>query len=445
MNNNFRGWKAVYNFTFRQSTKGIGFKLVTTLITLLIIGIFVLVNILAAKPGDKEDSTPSPIETVMVLDQSGLLPTDFKSMNPELSSEPLGHIVFLTSTVQDRVETIKKAASHSTETVAAIITAVDEGFQIEFVIPEDSGIKTKDVEKLLQPVAAAFETNKMLQSGLSMEQLNSVLKPVVTSYHDIGENTNEITFAIKMIAPMIFGFMLYMMLLLYGQNVSKSVSTEKTSKLMETLLTSIHPYALILGKILAVTSMALIQFITWLIAGVIGLWGGNAIAHNIYPEYENTVVTIINYLKDNIGETAMTIPAVILAVLIFVVGFLFYCVLAGLAGSMVSKPEDVASTQAIFTFPIIISFLISYLAPAFQNEGLMKAARYIPFTIPFGVPSELITGTIGLGEGLLSLLLLTVFSFFVILLSARIYKGFVLYTGQNFSFKLIGDILKANK
>lgn len=445
MNNKFRGWKTVFNFTFRQSTKGVSFKLVTTLVTLLIVGVFVLINVIAAKPEEKKDIDPSPVETVMVLDQSGLQPTDLKTMNPELSDERFGHIEYIASTTQNRVETIKNSAALSTKTVAAIITAENEGFQMEFVIPEGSELKTKDVEKLLPPLSAAFEANKMLQAGLSMDQLGSVLKPVVTSYTEIGENTNEITFVIKMISPMVFGFMLYMMLLLYGQNVSKSVSTEKTSKLMETLLTSIHPYALILGKVLAVTSMALLQFITWIIAGVIGLWGGNAIAHYVYPEYENTVITMINYLKDNIGETAMTLPAVILAILIFVIGFLFYCVLAGLAGSMVSKPEDAASTQAIFTIPIVISFLISYLAPIFQNDSLIKAARFIPFTIPFSLPSELITGTIGLGEGVLSLLILAVFSFVIILLSARIYKGFVLYTGQNFSFKLIGDILKADK
>jgi ABC-type Na+ efflux pump permease subunit len=212
---------------------------------------------------------------------------------------------------------------------------------------------------------------------------------------------------------------------------------------MEFLQTSVHPYAMITGKVLAITSIALGQFVIWLTAGIGGLYGGNAIAHSIYPQYENSAITIINFLKDNIGETAMSLPAVLLAVIIFALGFLFYCVIAAVAGSMVSKPEDVASTQFVFQLPIIISWLVSYFAPLMGKTGLTAAARYIPFTAPFSAPADLITGTMGLLEGLISLLLLLVFSFLTVILAARIYKGLVLYTGQKLTLKTIGNILKA--
>lgn len=284
-----------------------------------------------------------------------------------------------------------------------------------------------------------------MQSGLTIEQLTTALKPVVTSYADVGENTSMMTQLIKIAAPMLFGFVLYMMLVLYGQNISKSVSTEKTSKLMETLLTSIHPYALIAGKVLAITSMAVLQFVIWIMAAVVGLYGGNVIAHSIYPDYQNSVITIINFLKDNIGQTAMSLPAVILALLVFCIGFLFYCVIAGLAGCLVSKPEDVASTQGVFIFPVVISWLFCYLTPVSGNEATLNILRLIPFTIPFCVPVDLITGTIGLLQGIISLSILAVFSFLVIMLSARLYKGLILYSGQKVSLKMIGNVLKANK
>jgi ABC-2 type transport system permease protein len=269
--------------------------------------------------------------------------------------------------------------------------------------------------------------------------------PVVTSFSDIGESTSMIAMVIKLVAPMLFGLMLYFMLLLHGQTISKSVSTEKTSRLVETLLTSVHPYALITGKVLAITSMAILQFVTWVVAAFVGLYGGNAIAHALYPEYENTVVTIINFVKDNIGETALTLPAVILAVIFFCVGFLFYCVIAGLAGCMVSRPEDVASTQSIFQFPVIISWLVCYFSSLVGNEGILAVARYIPFTAPFCVPVDLITGTIGLTQGIISLVVLSIFTVLIIMLSAKIYKGLILYTGEKISFKMIGNVLKAKQ
>jgi ABC-type Na+ efflux pump permease subunit len=112
---------------------------------------------------------------------------------------------------------------------------------------------------------------------------------------------------------------------------------------------------------------------------------------------------------------------------------------------MVTKPEDVASTQAVFQIPVIISWLVCYIAPMTRINGLLTTVRYIPFTAPFSVPADLITGTIGLLEGMISLALLLVFSLLTIMLAARIYKGLVLYNGQKLSFKMIGNVLKTNK
>ena len=445
MKDNFRGWTHVYGFTFRQATKGIAFKLVTTLITVLILAAFVVINIIVAKPDKIKVIEPSPIQTVYILDNSGLQPTEYKESNPQLADKQFQHIEFVTITDQTREEVIQTAASKSTQSIAVIVTAKEAGYELEAAIPTKSTITKKQAKALIVPMSSSFETNKLMQSGLSVEQLTTVLMPIVTSFTEVGENTNMIAFVIKMIAPMLFGLMLYFMLILYGQSISTSVSTEKTSKLMETLLTSIHPYALITGKVLAITSMAILQFVTWVVAAFVGLYGGSAVAHSIYPEYKNTAITTINFLKDNIGETALTPASVILAIIFFCVGFLFYCVIAGLAGCLVSKPEDVASTQMIFQIPVIISWLICYMAPVMGNEGILKVARYVPFTAPFCVPVDLITGNIGLTQGVIAMAILLIFSLLTIMLAARIYKGLILYSGQKISLKMIGNVIKNNR
>lgn len=444
MKNNFRGWKTVYHFTLRQATKGLGFKLITILLSLIIIGLIIVVNVFAAKPEADTPNLISPIDSVYILDQSGLPPTDYKLLSPQLSEEQFNHINFINLDDISRDDAVQMAANN-TQSIVVVITKKEADYELEAIIPEQSSVTKNQAEEVLTPLSEAFQTNKLMQSGLSMEQLSSAMKPVITSYSSIGEKTNEIAFVIQMIAPMIFGLMLYMMLLLYGQTISKSVSTEKTSKLMETILTSIHPYALISGKVLAITTMALFQFVIWIASAVVGLYAGNAIAHNLYPGYENSVITIINFLKDNIGETALSIPAIVLAVIFFCVGFLFYCVLASLAGCMVSKPEDVASTQALFQFPVIISWLVCYFAPITGNEQLLTIVRYIPFTAPFSVPVNLITGSMGLVEGVIALATMLLFTLLVIMLAGRLYKGLILYNGQKLNLQMLGKILKASK
>ena len=259
---------------------------------------------------------------------------------------------------------------------------------------------------------------------------------------DVGEEQDVMVYLIKYIAPAIFGLVLYFLLLLYGQSINQGVSVEKTSKLVETLLTSIHPYALLSGKVFAIVATAMQQFFLWVVALIFGIIIGNRIAFCIYPETAQSLGSMVSFLRENIGQSALSPIAVVLALITFCCGFLFYCVLAGMAGSMVSRPEEAANTQSIFTLPIVFSWLICYFATLMEKEGILMIVRNIPFTIPFCVPVDLLTGAIGIVQGLVSTIILLVFSIIVIMLSGRIYKGLVLYTGQKLTLKTILGILR---
>ena len=126
---------------------------------------------------------------------------------------------------------------------------------------------------------------------------------------------------IRVFAPMIFGLVLYMMLIFYGQDVSREISAEKTSKLTETLLTSVKPYALITGKVLAVALTAIIQFFMWILCAAAGLVIGNIIAQSMYPGYQNVIIQLLGYMRDTFSSSAFSPVAVVLAVFIFITGF----------------------------------------------------------------------------------------------------------------------------
>ena len=113
-----------------------------------------------------------------------------------------------------------------------------------------------------------------------------------------------------------------------------------------------------------------------------------------------------------------------------------------MAGSMVTRPEEAANTTSIFLMPIMISWLVTYFGALLEKESLLNVARNIPFTIPFCVPVDLLTGTIGIVQGVISMVILLAFSMLVIMLSGRIYKGLVLYTGQKVTLKNVIGILK---
>lgn len=443
MKHNFRGWNTVFHFTFRQSTKTTGFRLVTILIALVIMGASIFLTILGQKPEKEGNIYISPVQKVIVADNSGLSLMDYKQLNPIFMTEAYNHITFETRTDITREEAIDMVLEDA-GTLTAVIDIREGGYHLEVITPSGSFIGKGDANKLEEALIEALQTNKLLQSGLTNEQLTSVLKPMVTSVSEIGETSNGFIFVLKIFAPMIFGLLLYMMLLMHGQTVSKAVSTEKTSKLVETLLTSIHPYALISGKVLAISFMSIFQFILWIASLFGGLYLGNYITKSIYPEYQSTLAAMLQVVQDNIGESAFTIWAVLLTIIVFFLGLLFYFLLAGMAGCMVSKPEDVATTQGIFQFPVIISFLVTYFAFLPGNNSLQVISRYIPFTAPFSLPVDILLGTIGLGEGLIATLLLLIFTVLAVMISGRIYKGLILYNGQSLNLKMIGNILKNN-
>lgn len=469
----FRGWKEVFTFTFRQGVGTKGYKIVTTLIALAMLGIAMLVTVLSAKPDKNDDSDVdkmfSSVNKVYVVNQTTVgdasyeewsqwddtdnkvhlgktEPIPFEEWIPELTgSDYYNYVIW--ETVNDLTMTeddlaVLVAQDESNGAVGVLITNTESTLEIRAIVPSTSYLELEDGQEISDIVASCIEKKRANASGLTEFQMKQLMKPITLSITEAGEDTGVITYLIQYLAPLLFGLILYFMLLLYGQTICQEVSTEKTSKLMETLLTSLHPYALLTGKVFAIACTAMLQFFIWIVAGIAGLVGGVELGRIIYPETDSTVGAMITFLRDNIGETAFSPAAVILAFIIFCCGFLFYCVLSGMAGSMVNRPEEASSVAAVFTFPILISWLVTYLGTLTENATLLVVARYIPFTIPFCIPVELLTGTTGIVQGLISTGILLVFSIIIIMISARIYRGLVLYTGQKMSLKAIIGVIR---
>lgn len=436
----FRGWKDVFSFTFNQMTKKTGYRGVTAVIALLLIVGLALVVVITGEPEEKKVENCG-IETVYVVDEYKV---DYAQMLAVLGKGSFLSIEFVN--VVD-TQTAMESAERAGERAVAVVEVSyrDAAFYMDGILPQNSTASRSDAEDLLTVMTECFEYAKVGMANLTAEQSMAVLMPVLTSDGKIGEDHSVGAMLVKMMAPMFFGLALYMMLIFYGQDVSREISMEKVSKLTETLLTSIKPYAMITGKVLAVALAGILQFFLWILCAIGGLVIGNAIAKSMYPGYENVIFKALDYVRETYSASAFSPVAAILAVLIFVVGFLFYSVLAGMAGSLVSKPEDTAQVQSIFQFPIIISFFACYFGILLEKEGLIIATRFIPFTIPFGMPCDLLTGTASLLQGVISLVILLVFAVFCIILSGKVYEGLILYNGQKLNAKKIVNIIRAKK
>ncbi|MDE7327250.1 MAG: ABC transporter permease [Lachnospiraceae bacterium] len=438
----FRGWKDVFFFTFRQMTKKTGYRAVTAVVALMLVAALVLVIVVTGKPDEKKVER-SDIRTVYVIDNP--YQVDYAQMFSLFGRESFLGIHFLS--VPDYETALEYTRKDGGE-VACVIVAIsykDNTFYMEGILPENSSATKSETEDLLAAMSECFEYAKTSMVQLTAEQGMAVMMPVVTGDGKIGEDHSVGAMIIKMMAPMVFGLVLYMMLIFYGQDVSREISMEKVSKLTETLLTSVKPYAMITGKVLAVSLAGIIQFFIWIVCSLVGLFIGDAIAKSMYPGYQNVILQVLDYVRETFSTSAFSPVAILLAALIFIVGFLFYSVLAGMAGSLVSKPEDTAQVQNIFQFPIIISFFACYFGVLMEKEGLVLATRFIPFTIPFGMPCDLLTGTASILQGVVSLVILLAFAVLCIILSGRLYEGLILYNGQKMNLKKLVNVIRVKK
>lgn len=440
----FAGWKSVFSFSVQQMTEGPAFKAVTAILAILLVAAMIIVNIVMANQTKEDINT---IDKVFVLDQSGLAETPFKQMLPMIAGEKYSGIEFEVMTTENKLQNaIQKAASYSNKAVVLHITKEASKYAMQIAIPGQSEIKEAEAKSLLKKLVLCFENSKLMQIGLNADQLKVVAKPINSSVSDAGEPDKSIgEYIVELIAPMLLSLVLYLMIYLYGGKTCSAIVTEKTSKLIEQLLTSVHPSALIMGKVLATTCVAIFQFFIWIFSGVLGYVIGDKIAVSMYPGFENPLFQIFNLIKENTAQGVFTIQSIILAVIVLCIGFLFYSVLAGIIGSFLGKPEQVAVGIQIFALFVMIGWLPAYFAPITENPIFINIIRLIPFTSPFTVPADLIIGSMSIAMGCVTLLLQLITTILLVIIAGRLYKGLLLYNGSKLTPAKIWVILTARK
>jgi len=248
------------------------------------------------------------------------------------------------------------------------------------------------------------------------------------------------------------GFIIYMFVFFYGAMVMRGVMEEKSSRIVEVIISSVKPKQLMFGKIVGIALVGLTQLAFWIILGTLIVTGlqaffgpgqveamqqsQNLMASGAHmqaaaPGQQNAVLNIINMIGN------LNLPLILGSFLFyFLGGFLMYSSFMGAVGAAIDHEEEAQQLMLPVTIPLIFSIVI--LFPAIKNpEGALAFwASMVPLTspiimmarVPFGVPSWQLLLSMGI-------LLVTIYG--VILLSGKIYRTGVLMYGKKVSFKEI--------
>jgi len=249
----------------------------------------------------------------------------------------------------------------------------------------------------------------------------------------------------------IMGFIMYLAVFIYGMMVMKSVMEEKTSRIVEVMISSVKPFQLLMGKIIGVGAVGLTQLIIWgilipSIAFLVQLLFGmdasssedfSAVASEIDPDDMQAMIAQITTEIKALNWWAIG-P---LFIFYFLGGYFLYASLFAAVGSAMGDDLGQGNTLTLpITIPVIIAFVISVVVIRAPYSSLATWSSIFPFFSPIVMPSRLAFSP-PWWEILVSMVVLIATSIFFVWLSARIYRVGILMYGKKVTLKEIGKWL----
>lgn len=425
-NGMFKGWKDVFKFTFVQNTKTKTFKTALIGIAALFFIIFFAINLIMGymqNDGKKKKSEKiNEAESIYVINNVGIdnkLFEEFKDTDDYISKSEV--IVYSDKTLKDITDADKKKSIF----IEVYKSDNDEADKIQYMLDvyATGDLSKKNVENVAGSFSKYFDEIKYSLTSLKPEIMQIVSSDINVHSEDINDADETLGVMLaKIFVPMIFTLLIYFMILMYGQSISKVLIVEKNSKLMEVLLISVKPYAVVLGKILAMYLTAIMQMGIWIMAGIAGFKTGDIIADRMFDNYDNSIVNVISMIKTE-SASAFTTGAIVLGIAAMLMGFLLYCVFAGFVSSNITKAEELANGMSVFQMVTVIGFMGAYLLPLIQQESpVTDVLRYIPVTSAFMLPSDVIVGNIGIIGTLVSIMIIIVTTIVLIIFTGKNYK-----------------------
>lgn len=345
---------------FRTRVLTRGFLIGTVLGPLFLLGIMFgpafLMNISEDKPLQIE-----------VVDESGILFNDLvKAFDDTLSNGELRYILIPVEPkiYNDNKEQFRRRIEKGETNVVLILPKnIIEGREITYMSKSVSEMEL--IQSIRRRINEQVNQVRLRQAGFDPQKINELTQRVgIKTVKIVKGEEREKGLGQEWITSFVFLMFLYMTILLYGTGVMRGVLEEKTSRIIEVLLSSSNSFNLMMGKIFGVGSAGLVQYGIWILMG----FGVFFIASASVPQVMSQVV--------------ISLDVFIFFVVFFVLGFFQFATLYAAVGAMCTTQEDAQALSTPVTILIIIPFIISFMV---INDPTSQAARILSL-IPFFTP-----------------------------------------------------------
>lgn len=400
----------VISFTIKDMVKRKSFIISNIIILLIIIVGFNVPKLLKGIDTAKQK--------VLILDNSNIFEGKLEDIKTTMEGTNYEIEVDTSSTKEQIEERIKNKEISS----ALILSENDYGIFFEYLV-DGMGLTTTVPNDIVSAIQLTYQNMQLSKWGIPQDKLQMLNNTNNIQISSLSTDEDTSNIAVMMILSIVLFYAIYF----YAFQVSSAITTEKTSRIIETLVTSTSPKIIVLGKTIGIGIVGIAQTLILVLVAIIS-------AKVFLPA--EIVTSIFEMMKLNV-ET------IVMLAVYYLLGYSLYAMLYALTGSTVSKPEEIQSANGPVSILAVVGFYLSYFTMMNPTNNLNEIAALVPISSPFCMPFRVMMGLTNTSEILLSLAILIITIILVAHISIKIYSSAILNYGERINLKKMFKIYKS--
>lgn len=406
--NNFKDIFTVAKFTMRDMIGRKSFRISTLIILILIVVGF---NV----PSFIQNFSNPDNNTILFVDHDNIFSS---SLNTLSENSELGYQVEIST---DNDETIRQQIDNDEINSAFIIEKTDAEPRIRYIVKNTATI-SEPPQQIIDQLNSLYSAVQLSKLGLTESELATLIPNFDLEIEQTESEVVGGNIGVMMILSCILFFAIYFC----AFQVSSSITVEKTSKIIETLVTSTSPRSIILGKTIGIGLVGLGQMLLFVVTAILSAYSF------LDSEILNAMLDLSNF----------TPYLAIITLVYFILGYFVYALLYAVTGATVSKPEDIQAANTPVVILTMIGFYLAYFTLMNPTGELNIFASLLPISSPFCMPLRVMMGVASSWDVCLSILILLITCIVVAHIAIKIYSNAILNYGNQRGLKNLFKMYK---
>lgn len=419
--------------SFLKKIKSKWFLIVNILLLVVIVGIVNVDSIIKAFGGDFNDTNE-----IVVLDKTDmsydLFEKNLKSYNETLDMK---YTFNISKTIKTEEE-IKKEIK-DTDKVLIVLENSDTSY-LKASIISDSYIDTMYYQLLYQALSTTKTEVAFSLTDTNKDELLKLTSNISVDRILLSDDKNTEEENMEMIMGTVFPTVIlpfFILVVFLVQMIGAEINEEKQTRSMEVIISNVSPKAHFFSKVIASNGFVLLQGLLLILYGILALIIRNYTGISSASSITSQISDVWNSLVASgfVDKLTYIIP---LTLILMVLSFLTYSLVAGILASMTVSMEDYQQIQAPIMMICLAGYYLAIMAGMFQGSTLIRILSYVPFLSCLLSPALLVIGQIGIFDVVISIIILCIFNYILIRYGLKIYKiGILNYSTDKMWSKLL--------